>query len=208
MRCEYHPEIEAQAVCSTCNKAICEQCRLELKEKDYCRNCVENQLDEMDVPTVSGNKSRFLSFILSILPGVGYMYLGLMQRGTQALLLFFGTIFISSFTGIGEISGLLPILIFYSIFDTQQLVAKLNSGLNVQDRQLFSWSKLPSRSNLLGYGLIIVGILAMIDNLVPMVPWFAQYQFMFKRVVPSLAVIALGVYILYRSTRKEATGSE
>lgn len=39
MKCENHPEREAIAVCVNCQKGLCEDCKIELDGKNYCREC-------------------------------------------------------------------------------------------------------------------------------------------------------------------------
>lgn len=85
-------------------------------------------------------KARGAAFILSLIPGGGYMYLGLMNRGLQTLLIFFGTIFIGNILRMEFISGLvIPILMLYTIFDTQQILGELNQTGVTVDRGFFAW---------------------------------------------------------------------
>ncbi|MDH7479269.1 MAG: hypothetical protein QHH02_04610 [Syntrophomonadaceae bacterium] len=88
-------------------------------------------------------KARGAAFILSLIPGGGYMYLGLMNRGLQTLLIFFGAIFIGNILHLEFISGLvIPILMLYSIFDTQQVLGELNQTGMAVDRGFFAWSSI------------------------------------------------------------------
>ena len=67
-------------------------------------------------------KSTFLTILFSFLPGAGHMYLGLIKQGIQLMVLFFGTIFLSSLTVsfFGNVFSLLlfflPVFFCYSIF--------------------------------------------------------------------------------------------
>lgn len=88
-------------------------------------------------------KSRGAAFILSLIPGGGYMYLGLMNRGLQAMLIFFGTIFLSNLLNMGILAGMIiPILMLYTIFDTQQLWTELTQKGSVTDRGFWAWSSI------------------------------------------------------------------
>ena len=40
MKCYYHPDREAVAVCSMCGKPLCEECAHEYKGKIYCKDCL------------------------------------------------------------------------------------------------------------------------------------------------------------------------
>lgn len=62
-------------------------------------------------------KSKFLTFIFSLLPGAGHMYLGLTKKGILHMALFFGIIFISNVLYFSQLWLVLPIIWFYSFFD-------------------------------------------------------------------------------------------
>jgi uncharacterized membrane protein (UPF0136 family) len=40
MKCYYHPEVEAVASCTTCGKAICQQCAVNVSGKYQCQQCL------------------------------------------------------------------------------------------------------------------------------------------------------------------------
>lgn len=63
-------------------------------------------------------KSKFLTFICGLIPGAGQMYHGLLKKGVSIMLLFWGTIAISSFLYLPALSFFLPVLWFYSFFDS------------------------------------------------------------------------------------------
>ena len=216
MKCANHIERESQNECGLCGKGFCDECLVNLGGKDYCRDCLQNRIGEDTVGTVdtvdtvdiadsagtaqkvqTGRKSRFWSFILSLIPGVGYMYLGLMKRGVQTMVAFFGSIFVTSFIGFEELMSLVvPVVIFYSIFDTQQLVKKINEGIPVEDTPFWDIKNIPFNQKWLGYALIVIGFLALMSNSPLAIP------FWFKRMLPPVIIIGLGVAILYRHTRE------
>jgi len=71
-------------------------------------------------PTRAGGqtKSKFLTFIFSLIPGAGQMYQGLMKRGLSIMLIFTGIIAASIFTYLSAMIIILPAVWFYSFFDT------------------------------------------------------------------------------------------
>lgn len=201
MKCINHPESEAVEICPLCRRPVCHQCLVSLSGKNYCRACLEERIGAL--PGHTGRKSGFLAFILSFLPGAGYFYLGLMKRGLQTMVLFFGSIFISSMANIEQLMAFVaPVLVFYSIFDTQQLLRRMNEGLPVEDKELFDWGTWESKRNIIGAGLVLIGLLALINN---MAPYFLPYHIL-NRVVPPLLIISIGVYILYKSVWKGGSG--
>ena len=40
MRCYYHPDAEAVAMCANCGKATCEACSADVAGRSICRNCL------------------------------------------------------------------------------------------------------------------------------------------------------------------------
>ena len=101
-------------------------------------------------------KSKFLTFFLSFLPGVGHLYLGLLTRGLHFMLLFFGSIFIIILVNIEALIVLLPIIWFYSLFDALQRYELLSEGI-VDDAPLFILDKLVPYQKGLAYLLIGMG---------------------------------------------------
>ena len=207
MKCKNHAARESQNACGLCGDSYCNECLINLGGEYYCRKCLQDQMEDdgnqqaessdQSLIVQSGKKSRFWSFILSFIPGVGYMYLGLMSRGLQTMVVFFGSIFVTSFIGFNEIMALIvPVVIFYSIFDTQQLVKRINEGNPVEDRPLWDFKTIPFNQKWLGYVLIGVGFLAMLNNVPLLIPYW------FKRMLPAVIIIGLGVAILYRNTRE------
>ncbi|QHS24233.1 hypothetical protein GWK91_15605 [Virgibacillus sp. MSP4-1] len=93
---------------------------------------------------MDGDKQeRFLTIILSFIPGVGHFHLGLNYRGLTFLAGFFGLgtmiLFVTILTGQPGflIFALgLPIIWIYSLFDTIQLLNKQQNGEELADRSI------------------------------------------------------------------------
>jgi len=66
-------------------------------------------------------KGTFLTFIFSLLPGAGEMYMGFMKKGTSIMFIFFFGIFLSGFFNIGPLLFILPIIWFYSFFNVHNI---------------------------------------------------------------------------------------
>lgn len=66
-------------------------------------------------------RSKLLTFLFSLLPGAGEMYLGFLKQGTSIMTLFFGMIAVSSFFNFGSLLFFTPILWFYSFFNANNL---------------------------------------------------------------------------------------
>lgn len=87
---------------------------------------------------------RFFTILLSFIPGLGHLHMGLMQRGLSFLVAFFGTITMLFFlTGIANDSvfllflGVLPVIWLYCMFDAVQCIHRKQAGDLLEDRTLF-----------------------------------------------------------------------
>lgn len=63
-------------------------------------------------------KNKFLTFVFSLLPGGGQMFMGFMKRGVSLMAAFFFTIFLSSWLDIGPLMFIVPVIWFYAFFDS------------------------------------------------------------------------------------------
>ncbi len=83
------------------------------------------------------------TIMLSLIPGLGHMHLGLMYRGLTFIIGFFGILtmifFIAVLTGEGGFLvflGALPIIWIYSLFDAIQLLHRKNRGEVLVDKSI------------------------------------------------------------------------
>ncbi|MFF2890237.1 hypothetical protein [Paenibacillus sp. NPDC057967] len=84
------------------------------------------------------------TIMMSIIPGLGHMNLGLMQRGITFLVSFVGlfaiTLFLSFITNSGSLLVFLlalPVIWIYSMFDASSLVQQKMRGEALEDKSLF-----------------------------------------------------------------------
>jgi TM2 domain-containing membrane protein YozV len=166
------------------------------------------------VKMVKQTKSKFLTFIFSLIPGAGQMYQGLMKRGLSIMILFTGIIAISIFTYIPALIVLLPAVWFYSFFDTinrVNLTREELSGLkdeflfikqfksdNAEKtlKQLFG-----QRHLLLGWGIIVFSVWLILKimfrqpflyNYIPNVV-YSYFNFLIE-FLPSMIIPAVCIY--------------
>ena len=46
MNCSRHEEREAVGMCVRCHNLICEECKVEINNKYYCKNCVSEMYSD------------------------------------------------------------------------------------------------------------------------------------------------------------------
>ncbi|WP_249901290.1 multi-tm2 domain protein [Paenibacillus sp. PK3_47] len=90
------------------------------------------------------DSERFYTILLSFVPGLGHLHLGLLQRGLSFLIGFFGLAVMLFF--VAAISGreiflvfllLLPVMWLYCMFDAVQHVSRKQAGEMLEDKTLF-----------------------------------------------------------------------
>ncbi|MBZ9687053.1 hypothetical protein G9F72_012035 [Clostridium estertheticum] len=88
-------------------------------------------------------KSKFLTFGFSMLPGAGHMYMGFMKMGLSLMAAFLFLIFLSSWLSIGPLLFVLPLIWFYSFFDCMNKRYSTDEEfLLLEDNYLFSLDEL------------------------------------------------------------------
>ena len=152
-------------------------------------------------------KSKGLTFFLSFVPGAGHLYLGLMNRGLQFLILFFGTIFVSNLLITEMVGFLLPIIWFYCLFDALQQYNRIQETEEIIDIPIISWTKLTKSKSSIGWGLIVFGIYLFVEKFV-LETFGWQYSSTFRTVFFAVMLILIGIYLLLgkkiiKNTNKE-----
>lgn len=69
----------------------------------------------------SNKKKGILTFLFSLLPGAGEMYMGLMKQGVSLMTMFFGSIAICSWMGTDSLAFVCVIIWCYSFFHIHNL---------------------------------------------------------------------------------------
>jgi len=139
--------------------------------------------------------SKALTFFLSFCPGVGHLYLGAMTRGLQFLIIFFGSISLIGSLPLRIIPFSLPIIWFYCLFDALQ-IADLEKP---EDKPLVEWGHFTKNMHWVGLALIGLGLLMIIDNLLPQLwdTFFGQFNWgSVRTLVMALFFIIVGAVML------------
>ncbi len=208
MKCAIHSENEAIGVCLLCGAAVCHQCQRLIRGRILCANCYAelkqsiNPHQQTSAPTQAPvHYSGCLTFLLSIVPGLGHLYLGHMQKGLVLLVL----AIVLPFS--------IPILVAYSVFDCLHTARKLNAGEQVPDwdvkgaiQSLFFRlnAQKPSSAVIWGILLLLVGgalfLLNMpqISVLLTQVPSTVQ---VIGRNLLALAMVVLGGFLVWRTMK-------
>lgn len=119
LACVRHASTPARARCVECGSLLCGECRAKLGGRNYCRSCIPESLKRK----LPGRRSPLFASILSIVPGLGQMFVGEKLRG-----LVFG----GSALAIANLDQLPPptvltFLYVFNLFDAWSLAGERNA---------------------------------------------------------------------------------
>ena len=204
MQCRNHPTENGVNTCNQCGSWLCDRCSFERGGRIFCPSCASQQatgasasssgLADGSMPHHPGrNISWGLLFLFSIiipLPGLNYMFLGLIKRGLVAMLAFFGVLYIAIqfFSGGTWQLGLLfilliPVLLLACVFDGFRLRNRINAGEVVTDNidDIVAFIR-RNRVMLTGFLLLLVAV-----NVVGgVLPWVFR---VLRNIVPILIAV-------------------
>lgn len=149
---------------------------------------------------INSNASPALTFLFSLFPGAGHMYLGLMRRGLEIMVAFFASIFlIADALQLAEIGVPLSIIIFfYSLFDAYHLCKSIKKGDEVADSNFMRMTRFTLNGYHMGIAAIVLGFIFLLDRLrgymIQFIPSVAYG--MFERSITPLLIIVLGLYLV------------
>ncbi len=133
MNCAVHNEVPAVAYCRTCGKAVCEQCKHDVRGVIYCEDCLASRVEGTLPPGVAaavppgavsaaggpaGGPNPVAATLLGFIPGVGAIYNGQVVKGLIHVLIFAGLIWAQDRSGGNVFFGLLiAFFYFYMVWD-------------------------------------------------------------------------------------------
>jgi len=157
----------------------------------------ENDNINTDRGIAALNNRKIIAITLSMIPGAGHMYLGLIKQGAQLMTAFFLVTFVTDWLHLNLLMFLLPVLWFYSLFDAYHLLEEETDGLQPDESPLFDW--FTSHPAWMGWGLIILGGLVIVQRVVApiMVTMLSADTLNFvETAVVALILIAGGIFML------------
>lgn len=148
---------------------------------------------------MSGQNKKIMACILSVIPGVGHMYLGYQRLGLEYMTLFFFCFFFIDWLRIGFFMFIVPVIWFYALFDALHRTSNGPYPNGEESLSIFDiigkgkahWNG----SKFLGYGFIGLGLLLIFDRIIsPLIPIGIRNYL--QTAVVALLFIAGGIKIL------------
>ncbi len=120
MKCAVHAEVDATGFCRNCGKALCPECKRDVRGILYCEGCLADLLTKPQ-PAIPGPTSPGLAAVLGFIPGMGAVYNGEYMKAVIHVVIFAGLVgFVSGDHGdAAEAVGgiLIAAFIFYMAID-------------------------------------------------------------------------------------------
>ena len=180
MNCNKHFDRIAVNRCNECGQYMCDECSVSINSVPYCKDCVARMASSSSRNTGAysrpgsyqqnggypprpirrgGGMNAFFLFCLSCIPGLNYMYLGLMKRGMFFMTLFFMIIFVSGYLDAPMLACLIFVEFCYSFFDGFRLLGYKRDGYAVEDNvddvmEIYTKNKRP----IIVFSLVAVGL--------------------------------------------------
>jgi TM2 domain-containing membrane protein YozV len=164
-------------------------------------------------------RNQFLTYLLALFPGIGYMYLGLVIRGVETLAIFLVIDPIFSIVGFDFMTGLIKIPIWlYVFFDTINIAKRLDNGEKIQDEDFilkrFNGTKIDTENNfynneeakksiwiVLGWVLVVVGVIALLNRVLYSFGMYDIIRSYVRMYFIPFAFILIGAYLLFRNKK-------
>ncbi len=129
MNCANHSQTPSTAYCRTCGKALCEDCKRDVRGVIYCEECIVARM-QGTLPAVasasvsaavpaSGGPNPTAAAFLGLIPGVGAMYNGQFLKAFVHVVIFAVLISATDSGGGAEafFGLMIPVFIVYQIVD-------------------------------------------------------------------------------------------
>lgn len=157
-------------------------------------------------------RNGFITFLTALVPGIGYMYLGLLKKGIQIFALYILITPILRILGMGMLAWLVKLPIwFYTFFDTFNVASKLDRGERVEDIE-YIFNKFNSNNDIkfrvdkkfiitIAWLLIAIGTLAIFNAYFSGTPFYNYIKAeITKYVFPSLLILG-GILVLIKNKK-------
>ena len=219
MKCCNHPRIVATATCAECARSFCPACTVELDQRSWCRECLARIVAGAGVGArIHPGWRKLAAALLSIVPGAGHMFLGLIGKGFALMGLLMAAIFLvilySDATGMYWMTAyLIPTLsvlfLSYAVFDVMAIADARRSGreLPVTDDETMKavWERVLLNKRTGGWVLLVAGVVGILRLFAePFSRWtMAMFSVSFPiagLVIPAVLLV-IGILLLKRSRK-------
>lgn len=162
-------------------------------------------------------RNNFITYLLALFPGIGYMYLGLVIKGVETLAIFLLIDPVFNIVGLDFLTGLIKIPIWlYVFFDTINTAKRLDNGEVIQDEDFIlkrfngvhsindSYNNEGLKKNIwviIGWVLVVLGILALMNRMLYSFGLYSVIRSYVRMYFIPIIFIFIGIYLLFRNKK-------
>jgi hypothetical protein len=219
MKCANHPRVEGVGECVVCGRHFCGPCSVQLDHRTWCRDCLSRLVAKKGSGTRTHPGWRKLAAAcLSVVPGAGHMFLGLIGRGFVLMGLLIVTLFLiilySDSTGMYWITAfLVPTLsvlfVSYAVFDSMAVADAQRSGrepARSEDQEMKTvWERVLLNARTLGWVVLLAGVVGVLHLFAePFSRWtlaLLSVSFPLTALVIPILLLVFGIVLLKRSRK-------
>jgi TM2 domain-containing membrane protein YozV len=216
MKCSIHPKAESIGACARCGRESCGECAVEVGQRVWCREC----LGEVLAPQTSAHPGwvKLVAALLSLIPGAGHMFLGLIGKGFALMALLIASVFLillySDATGMYWITAyLVPTLsvlfLSYAVFDAMAICDARRGGRNIpvtdDDTMKAVWERVLLNKRTGGWILLVAGIVGILhifsESLNQLASDWLHVSVSITGLVIPVILLLLGILLLQKSRK-------
>lgn len=215
MNCAIHSEVPATGYCRTCGKAMCEECKRDVRGVIYCEDCIASRLQgtlpapapgaaSVSVVAAAGPSPGLAAVLAGFFPfGVGAVYTAQYAKGLAHMLIFAFLVWgASTSRGAEPVFGLgIAFFYVYQIIDAYRSAKAIQLGQPAPDpfglaRTFGSGEKFEAAKVPVGALVLIgLGVLFLLHNV-------GMFRFYWVGKLWPLILIALGIHLFMRRSRR------
>ena len=151
-------------------------------------------------------KNAFLTFLTSLIPGVGQMYQGYMKRGLSMSIVLCISIAICTLFGTPILALPILVIIAYSFFDTYNIYNRKEDYLkedeylwNLENKNNILKFDLSKRHRIIGFILVFIGMYIIFTTLFRSLSnmfeldWLNTFVYLVERYLPMIVISAISI---------------
>lgn len=150
-------------------------------------------------------KSKFLTFLFSLIPGAGEMYMGFMKMGVSLMAEFFAVLWLASVSGVSELLLVDVVLWFYAFFHVHNLAGAADDIFaGISDEYLIPFYEISNEGRartlrrFFAGVLIVLGVTMLWNMLTRMLGTILELPTMqyIPKMLIAVGLIALGIVMI------------
>lgn len=146
-----------------------------------------------------------MTFLWSLIPGAGEMYMGFFKQGVSIMIAFFALFGLSGFLQLGFLAFLAPIVWFYSFFHTNNLASLPDEEFySLEDDYILHWNDITrNKQTVIKYRKVLAGCLIFFGA---SILWNNFSHLLFRYILPALNLTEEALRIINYVTRSIPQG--